>query len=78
MFLNLYKYTTIPFIGIDGEDYVALGCKCQTREEWSRNFWNNTEEFPDNGSEKTELRKFALTTGFAWLDMIHKLEDKSI
>ena len=65
--LNLYKYTVIPMIAENGEHWIAQGCKFQTRKDWETNFWNNTSEFPDDGSESTESRKFALATACAWL-----------
>ena len=74
--LNLYKYTVIPIISKDGDHWIALGCKFQTRKDWETNFWNNTSEFPNDGGETTESRKFALATACAWLDMAQKQIDK--
>ena len=70
VFNDLYRYCVIPIIDFDGNQYVKMGCKFQSRTEWENNFWNNKSEFPDDGSEKTELRKFALETAFRWLDLI--------
>ena len=70
VFKSLYRYSVIPIIDVNGHQYVKMGCKFHSRAEWENNFWNNKSEFPDNGSEKTELRKFALETAFRWLDLI--------
>ena len=70
VFKSLYRYSVIPIIDVNGHQYVKMGCKFNSRAEWENNFWNNKSEFPDNGSEKTELRKFALETAFRWLDLI--------
>ena len=72
---NLYKYCVIVILGIDGSEWIFLGCKSHTRQEWESNFWNNVNEFPDDGSEKTESRKLALATACAWLDMVKKQEN---
>ena len=69
VFSGLYKYQVIAIIAEDDVHHIALGCKFQSREDWKVNFWNNTDEFPDNDSEKTELRKFALRVACEWLDM---------
>ncbi len=76
VFNNLYRYCVIPILSTDGKQYVKMGCKFHSREEWEKDFWNNTDEFPDNGSEKTELRKFALNTAFAWLDLVEAQEKR--
>jgi len=72
IFSGLYKYQIIAIIADDGTQHIAMGSKFQTREDWVTNFWNNTAEFPDNDSEKTALRKFALRVACEWLDMQEK------
>ena len=56
--LGLYKYHVSAHYN-RGVPYIQLGCFLRTLKEWEDNFWNNTKEFPDNGSEKSEARKFA-------------------
>jgi hypothetical protein len=68
-FWGLYKYQVIAIIADNNTQYIALGCKFQTRQEWEGDFWNNIDEFPDDDSEKTALRKFALETACRWLDL---------
>ena len=69
VFSGLYKYHVIAIIAEDDVHHIALGCKFQSRDNWTLNFWNNTDEFPDDSSEGTELRKFALREACMWLDM---------
>lgn len=75
VFVGLYKYTVIAMIAEDGSHHIALGCKFQTSEQWTTNFWNNNSEFPDDCSESTEMRKFALQTGCNWLDVASKFTE---
>ena len=70
VFNNLYKYVVIPILAVDDIQYVRLGCKFYSREDWVAGKGDNISEFPDDGSESSELRKFALATAFAWLDVI--------
>ena len=76
VFVGLYKYTVIAIIAEDGSHHIALGCKFQTRYQWELNFWNNDSEFPNDGSETTEIRKFALQTGCNWLDVASKFTEE--
>jgi len=70
VFNNLYKYCVYAILSTDGVQYVRLGCKFYSREDWNAGKGINNKEFPDDGSESSELRKFALATAFAWLDVI--------
>ena len=70
VFNNLYKYCVYAILSTDGGQYVRLGCEFYSREDWNAGKGINNNEFPDDGSESSELRKFALATAFAWLDVI--------
>ena len=70
VFNNLYKYCVYAILSTDGVQHVRLGCKFYSREDWLYGKGDNNSEFPDDGSESSELRKFALATAFAWLDVI--------
>ena len=70
VFNNLYKYCVYAILSTDGGQYVRLDCKFYSREDWNAGKGINNSEFPDDGSESSELRKFALATAFAWLDVI--------
>ena len=67
---GLYKYVVIPFISEDGKKYIKMGCYVRTLEEWESDFWNNTKEFPNDGSEKSKLRLFAYETAKKWFEII--------
>ena len=70
VFTGLYKYITIPFISEGGEKYVKLGCYTRKLSEWEADFWNNPNEFSNDGSEKSQLRLFAFETAKRWLEII--------
>jgi hypothetical protein len=69
VFTGLYKYIVIPFISEDNKKYVKMGCFTRTVEEWDADFWNNPDEFPNDGSEKSKLRLFAYETARKWFDI---------
>jgi hypothetical protein len=70
---ELYNYPVFAFIFDDGSKMIEMGCKHQSPEEWETNFWNNTNEFPDDGSAKTKRRILALK----WAnDVLKIMEDK--
>jgi len=70
VFSGLYKYVVIPFISEDGEKFVKMGCYTRKVSEWIADFWNNPNEFPNDGSEKSNLRKFAFETAMKWFEII--------
>ena len=74
VFTGLYKYITIPFISEGGEKYVKLGCYTRKLSEWEADFWNNPNEFSNDGSEKSQLRLFAFETAKKWLEIIQPTE----
>jgi hypothetical protein len=70
VFSGLYKYIVIAFISEDNEKYVKMGCFMRKVSEWESNFWNNNFEFPNDGSEKSNLRLFAFETAKKWFNII--------
>jgi hypothetical protein len=72
VFSGLYKYDVIPFISEDNEKYVKMGCYTRKLSEWEADFWNNDNEFLNNGSEKSNMRLFAFETAKKWFEIIDK------
>jgi len=52
----------------DGTQYVRMGCHIRKRTEWEADFWNNDNEFPDNGSLESMRRLWAFEFACKWLD----------
>jgi len=69
VFSGLYKYVVIPFISEDGDYYVKMGCYTRKLSEWESNFWNNNNEFPNDGSIKSNLRLMGYETAIKWLEL---------
>ena len=69
VFTGLYQYIVIPYITEENIKRVKMGCYNRSLEEWEENFWNNNEEFPNNGSMKSNLRLMAFNTAKAWLEL---------
>ena len=69
VFTGLYQYIVIPYITEENIKCVKMGCYSRSLEEWEENFWNNNEEFPNNGSMKSNLRLMAFNTAKAWLEL---------
>ena len=69
VFSGLYRYVVIPFIGEDNKKYIKMGCYTRKLSEWEVDFWNNNNEFPNDGSEKSRLRLFAFETAKRWLEL---------
>jgi len=72
VFSGLYSYLVIAFISEDGEKYVRMGCYVRKVSEWEADFWNNENEFPNDNSEKSNLRLFAFETAKRWFEIIEK------
>jgi uncharacterized protein YjbI with pentapeptide repeats len=72
IFSGLYKYTVIPFISEEGEKYIKMGCYTRKLSEWKLDFWNNNDEFPNDGSEKSNLRLMAFETAKRWFKIREK------
>ena len=49
-----------------------MGCYTQTVEEWDKDFWNNPNEFPNNGDEDSKMRLFAYETAKKWFEIGEK------
>jgi hypothetical protein len=69
LFTGLYNYIVIPFISEDDVKHVKMGCYTRTVEDWDKDFWNNRKEFPNDGSEKSNMRLFAYETAKRWLEL---------
>jgi len=70
VFTGLYKYTVVVFLSTRMEKFISMGCYTRKIKEWEKNFWNNTSEFPDDGSEASRLRLMAYETAKKWFDII--------
>ena len=69
VFTGLYKYLTIPFVTEAGEKRICLGCYNRSLKEWEDDFWNNPDEFPNNGNPESVARLFAFETAKRWLEL---------
>ena len=69
---GLYDYVVIPIISKDNIKWVKMGCYLRTVEDWDKDFWNNNNEFPNNGSEKSNMRLFAYETAKKWFEIVDK------
>jgi uncharacterized protein YjbI with pentapeptide repeats len=72
VFTGLYEYTVIPFITEENEKRLVMGCFNRSLDEWKSDFWNNNNEFPNDGSLKSNLRLMAFNTALSWFDLIDK------
>ncbi len=72
VFTGLYDYVVIPYITEAGVKRVKMGCYDRTLDEWVENFWNNPDEFPNDGSLKSNLRLMAFETAKRWLELVEK------
>ena len=70
VFTGLYTYTVIPFISEDDIKYVKMGCFTRKLSDWESDFWNNDNEFPNDNSEKSNLRLFAFETAKRWFETV--------
>lgn len=64
---GLYRYYVAAYITTDNEHRITMGCHDRSLAEWEADEWNNPSEFPNDGSEKSRRRHFALETAKAWL-----------
>ena len=52
-----YKYTAAAYLDESlGLWTVQLGCYMRSVAAWDADFWNNPNEFPNDGSEKSNAR----------------------
>ena len=72
VFTGLYKYVVIPFISEDDIKYVKMGCFTRKLSDWESDFWNNNNEFPNDGSVESNLRLFAFETAKRWFELNEK------
>ena len=70
--VNLYKYSCGAWVDSRRGEIIQLGCFTRTRKEWDSNFWNNDDEFPNDGSEKSNARLRAFKMCCNFLDLIKK------
>ena len=70
VFTGLYHYVVIPYLTDKDEKRVKMGCYDRSLAEWKENFWNNENEFPNDGSEKSNLRLFAFNCAERWFEVI--------
>ena len=61
MISGLYRYNVVVCVSQDNIEYIGLGCHFRKAADWEGDgFWNNLEEFPNDGSVKTKKRQIAL------------------
>ncbi len=70
VFTGLYLYVVIPYITEAGVKRIKMGCFDRSLEEWDNDFWNNNNEFPNDGSVKSNLRLMAFETAKKWLEIV--------
>ena len=70
VFTGLYDYIVIPYITEEGIKRIKMGCHNRTLEEWNNDFWNNPNEFPNDNSEKSNLRMMAFETAKKWFEIV--------
>ncbi len=70
--LDGYKYSSGGHFNKDGIQIIQMGCYNRTRKEWDDDFWNNTNEFPDDGSEESKARLRTYKTICFFLDSIER------
>lgn len=68
VFTRLYKYLAMPVIADDGTEYIRLGCHFRKVSEWAEDFWNNPDEFPNDGDTDSKDRWNAYQTCLRWLE----------
>jgi len=66
--VGVYKYVCTPRIHANGEQWIQMGCHLRTREDWEKDFWNNPQEFPNNGDKASAKRLLAFKLAIQWLD----------
>jgi hypothetical protein len=68
-----YTYNAAFFLEENSKTWhVQMGCFTRALSEWKSNFWNNNNEFPNNGSEKSNkrLKTFNLIEKFIEIENI--------
>jgi hypothetical protein len=70
VFTGLYRHIVIAYITESNEKRIKMGCYDRSLTEWEADFWNNNNEFPNDGSKKSQLRLMAYNTAKAWFDIV--------
>jgi len=70
IYTGLYKYLVMAIISDSGEKYIKMGCYLRKLSKWESDFWNNDKEFPNDGSEKSQMRLLAYNTAKEWFKII--------
>jgi len=70
VFTGLYAYIVIPYITEQDEKRIKMGCYDRSLSEWEDYFWNNQNEFPNDGSQKSQMRLMAFNTAKSWLEIV--------
>ena len=71
VFIGLYQYSVYAIIDSRNSKWIKMGCYLRRLKEWEKDFWNNTSEFPNDNSEKSQLRLFAFETAKQWFKIIN-------
>lgn len=71
VFTGLYQYVVIPYITESDVKRIKMGCYDRTLTDWESDFWNNNNEFPNDKSEKSQLRLMAYNTAKFWFDIVN-------
>jgi uncharacterized protein YjbI with pentapeptide repeats len=69
VFTGLYKYIAMPIITQDNKHYVRLGCYTRLLSDWQNDFWNNNNEFPNNGDLDSKYRLMAFEFCKKWIEL---------
>jgi len=72
---NPYDLGLKTFKTENGDKRVKMGCFDRLLSEWESDFWNNNNEFPNNGSLDSELRVMAFEVAKKWFEIIEKQND---
>ena len=70
VFTGLYQYSVYAIIDSRNSKWIKMGCYLRRLKEWEKDFWNNTSEFPNDNSEKSQLRLFAFETAKQWFNIV--------
>lgn len=70
VFIGLYRYIVIAYITEKRTKRIKMGCFDRSLKEWENDFWNNTAEFPNDKSCKSQARLLAFETAKKWLKLL--------
>jgi uncharacterized protein YjbI with pentapeptide repeats len=66
---GLYEYICAGIIDKEKRKWIKLGCYTRLCSDWENNFWNNPNEFTNDNSLKSNLRKLAFETCKKWFEL---------